>query len=271
MQQQIHSQKRQDQLEERFIKTCELNYSSYENFQLIAQQGWTAFRNSMEKEAETYVRMREYDRALLGQQLDVAHNTNRTSATGSMLEYGAPVALAIGAAVMRKRGDEETATLLSKMAQGFMPGGGGDDDEEEEEEEEVIDAQPSSGEAGPAPGSNGSNGHSRWEVSATPAILGTRMLLESLSEAQVKQLQGILPKSAWDAILAAANAQIEQAAIANMAIVKGVVWTDLTLVTRVNSVLDTKQRNVLLKLVRLADGVKPKGRGIPRRPQAAAG
>ena len=273
--QQRESQKRQDKLEERFIRTCELNYSSYENFQLIAQQGWTAFRNSMEKESETYVRMREYDRALLGQQILTERSSDRTSATGSMLQYGAPIALTVGAGFMRKRGDEDTAKMMEKVALLLAPRGGDDDDEEEEGEEEVIDAQPTGNptsqqqqQARPSSGANGAG--QRWELSTMPAILGARAFLESLSPEQFKSLQETWPKSAWDAMLGAANAQIEQSAVASLAIVATMVGTDPAIQIATYNQIDPQQKTVLLKLFQIGAGAKPRGRGIPRRPQAAA-
>lgn len=295
--------------EEKLLAQAELNTRHYENFQIIAQQGWTAFRNSMDREAQTYVMQREYDKALLGQQLMFERGTDRTGAAGGIMTTALPIGAAIASGVFRKRGDNDTADLFAMLAKLLAPKALPDDDDDDDDagdlgddnegDDDVIDTKYSEKNGGTSNGSNGASGPNGAHATGrpncangasaptnseaqakfddrrlsieTPAIYRCRKLLASMDAGQIERVRKILPVTAWTAINEAANATLEEAALASMVTLKTMIESNPMVAIQVRNELNSEQNQILMQLVQIAMGVRPKPRGMPRRPSASAG
>lgn len=289
--------KRASLAERRLSELSELNQKHYENFQMIAQQGWTAFRNSMDREAQTFVMQREYDKALLGQQLMFERSTDRQGAAGGIMSSALPMGAALASAWFSNKGNEGMAKLFAMLAKAFAPKALQDDDEEDDDEDDddddleqdddVIDTKYSERQSeapNGQPRSNGANGHAptngasnsqskfdeRRASIETPAIHYCRKLLSVMDEKTTERVRKILPVTAWVAINEAANATLEEAAIASLVTLKTMIESNPMVVVTVQNELNSEQKRILLQLYQIASGAKPKPRGMPKRPSASA-
>lgn len=284
--------RRAAQAEQRLRELSELNQKHYENFQLIAQQGWTAFRNSMDREAQTFVMQREYDKALLGQQLMFERSTDRTGAAGGIMSSALPMGAALASAWFSNKGNKGMADLFATLAKAFAPKALPDDEGDEEDENDegdddegdVIDTKYSEKEANVH--SNSSNGHARSsstngaspntskfderrQAIETPAIYYCRKLLGTMDEGQTERVRKILPVTAWVAINEAAGATLEEAALTSLVTLKTMVEANPLIVVQVQNELNNEQKRILMQLYQIASGSKPKPRGMPKRPSAS--
>jgi hypothetical protein len=276
---------RAEKAETKLYETSELNQKHYENFQLIAQHGWTAFRNAMDREAQTYVMQREYDRAIVGQHLMFERGTDRTSAASGIMTSALPIAMAVGAGLFRRKGDEATAKLFDFLAQTFSPTRALEDDDEDEEQDEddddlqtsdVIDAKASekangaSSNGQPKPNANGQSKFDERRMAAEmPAIYNTRKLMQSFSAEQIERLRKILPATAWNAIEEAASSTLEEAALTSIVTLKTIIESKPMVIPAVMGELDDGQKQRIMLLLQIASGQRPsKPRGMPKRPSA---
>lgn len=264
---------RSEKLENQLIEITRLNAQHYENFQLIAQHGWTAFRNAMDTESEYNGRIREYERAMLGQQLMFAQDQNRVttvSAAGGWMKSILPMGLAVTATVMRKRGDTDLADLFATLAKNMSQVSDDEEEIDDEDEGDVIDATETAREAQPEPETKDprahTNGHTNGKA-LTPAIDAARDLRKSLSDAQASQLRKATING-FDALEEAANASVEASAIASLAKLDGFIRADAAVQNKVMKILDAVQQLKVMELVRLVQQNAP--RRAPPRPAAEA-
>jgi len=273
-----------EKLGQQLIDTTELNASHYENFQKIAQQGWTAFRHSMETEMAQFERMREYERTIYGERIARAEEAAAVpigpSAGWGVVNRAIPAALGIAASVMAEKGNTGMANLLGNLANLLMPKPSLDEDDYDDEDDEEYDDEPPRRRARRASG----NGHAAPPAAETaapppsspppakddttrpaPTRDGTRDLFQSLTPDQVIKLREKMPRGAWEAFEDAANARSESTAKAAVARLDSLVRNDQVAQASVLSILKPEQSAKLFEMIQ-----KPHRRATPPRPTASA-
>ncbi len=281
-----HAQKLGQQL----IDTTELNASHYENFQKIAQQGWTAFRHSMETEMAQFERMREYERTIYGERIARAEEAASAPvgppAWPGLLNRAIPGALGVAAAVMAERGNAGMANLLGNLANLLTPKQPLDEEDYENDDEEYEEEEPqrrtrrsssngryqapsaphpNASEAAPSSPPSAPTPPPDETVRAAPTRDGARELFASLTPDQVVKLREKMPRGAWEAFEEAANARSESTARASVAKLDALVRNDQLAQAAVLSVLKPDQSAKLFALIQQ----RPR-RTAPPRPSAHA-
>ena len=221
---------RVERAEGRIVEMSQLDGSYAESLKEIAKEGWVAFIDGMKMLRESVGREQEYDRAFLGLQLQNLQSDNRKSAAagvfGKILPFGATAL----SAVLRARGDEKSANTIDALSKIVAKG---------------------TETAGPA-----AVGSPAEEEGPLPKIIvDVRALYDSLRPDQIKELQRLMPKAAWQLFEGAADTGIEAACFACLSAMTAFLQSDQTVSMQVLANLDPPQQQALLAIVQEVQGL----------------
>lgn len=253
---------RAEKAEGRIIEMSKLESGEREFNMQVAQQGWVSFIEGMRMKAESVSVQQEYDRAFLGLQLQSAKSGKTTSAAGSALKNLLPFAATGLSAILRARGDENSAHTideLSKMVTRATIGAAA---------AEGAQAQGQAAQQQQAAGS------------MPPIIAAIRNLYDSLRPDQSQQLKTLMPGPAWSLLEGAAKTDIEAACIACLTSMNGFMDSDPSISLRVIEALDEPQQQQLIAIVQAIRNAgppkaapvaaTPRPNGTPTRPPVFA-
>jgi len=228
--------------EGRVIEMSQLDGSYAESLKEIAKEGWVAFIDGMKMMRENVGREQEYERAFLGLQLQNLQSDNRKTAAAGVFSKLLPFGGAALSGVLRARGDEKSANtidaLVKVVAKNTENAAGTPTAVAEEQDEGPL-----------------------------PKIIGdVRGLYDSLRPDQIKELQRLMPKAAWQLFEGAADTGIEAACFACLSAMTAFLQSDQAVSMQVFGALDPPQQQALMSIVNDVQGIQSQP-AAPQTPQ----